>query len=87
MIRQDLRGLIALRIRRRVLYDVINPRTGEKRLVHLKQNLKVGDMCGIGKRKYFAYRYYLIITKVDDDIIEAVGSYGFERYLLKKVGD
>lgn len=42
-------------------------------------------MCGIGKRKYFTYADYLTITKVGGDVIEAESSYGFERYLLKKV--
>lgn len=73
--------------RKQSLYEVANLGTGEKRLIHLKQNLKVGDMCGIGKRKYFTYRDYLKITKVNGDIIEAESSYGVERYLLKKVGD
>ena len=69
------------------LYDVINLRTGEKIRIYLKEKLKVGDMCGIGKRRLFTFKEYIKVVSVENSAIEAVGSYGFERYLLKKVGD
>ena len=75
-----------MRIRRKLsLYEVTNLETGEKRRLYLKQKLKVGDMCGIGKRKLFTYKDYIKITKVEKSHIEAESSYGFERYLLKRV--
>ena len=75
-----------MRIRRKLsLYEVINLETGEKRRLYLKQNLKVGDMCGIGKRKLFTYKDYIKVTKVENSHIEAENSYGIGRYLLKRV--
>lgn len=75
-----------MRIRKKkMLYEVVNLKTGEKKLILLPENLKIGRIYGIGTAKFWTYEDYIKVTSVENGAIYGESHFGSMQYLLKRV--